>query len=292
MKLGFSLLSWVWLGGFILSSCSPAPAAVQENSATALPLSAPLTATAIPIETVRPSPTPSSTSTQIPPTATITPALLVCSPLDGYSLDQMAGLVSNPFHPPPPGSDDPHQAVDLADRQPGSQVALAGRVVQAVLEGSVAAVIQDRFPYGNALLVETPLEGLPIDLPAALGLTEPAPTPIPNLALNCPEVAPKNWQSGQSLYLLYAHLQQAPDFRSGDPITCGQAIGFVGESGNALNPHLHLEVRLGPSGARFNSLAHYDNSATLEEMDNYCTWRVRGVFRLVDPMGLLGLSGP
>ena len=291
MKLRFSLLGWVWVVGFFLVGCQPAPATVQESSPTPLPSWVPLTVTAISTETASPSFTPTGTSTPIPPTPTLTPALSICSPLEGYSLGQMAGLVSNPFHPPLPGSDDPHQAVDLADRQPDSQIALAGRVVQAVLGGGVAAVIQDRFPYGNALLVETPLEGLPNSLPAALGLTEPASTPIPNLALTCPDVVQKNWKAGQSLYLLYAHLQQAPTFLPGDPITCGQAIGIVGDSGNALNPHLHLEVRLGPSGVRFSSLAHYDNSATLEEMDNYCTWRVRGVFRLVDPMRLLGLSG-
>jgi murein DD-endopeptidase MepM/ murein hydrolase activator NlpD len=292
MKLGFPLLGWMWVVGFVLASCQPVPAAVQAGSSTALPSSALLKSTVPPMETASPSFTPASTSTQIPPTVALTPALSICSPLEGYSLNQMAGLVSNPFHPSPPGSDDPHQAVDLADRQPDSQIALAGRVVQAVLGGSVAAVIQDRFPYGNALLVETPLEGLPNDLPAALGLSEPAPTPIPNLVLTCPDVVPKNWQASQSLYLLYAHLQKAPAFQPGDPLTCGQALGFVGDSGNALNPHLHLEVRLGPSGARFSSLAHYDNSATLEEMDNYCTWRVRGIFPLVDPMRLLSYSEP
>lgn len=281
----------MWLVGFALAACQPVPAAVPERSQTALPSSAPFTATVTPMKTASPSFTLTSTSTQIPPTAALTPAFSICSPLEDYSLDQMAGLVSNPFHPPPPGSDDPHQAVDLADRQPDSQIALAGRVVQAVLGGSVAAVIQDRFPYGSALLVETPLEKLPNDLPAALGLTEPASTPFPNLNLNCPEVVQRNWQADQSLYLLYAHLQQAPTLRPGDAVACGQALGFVGDSGNALNPHLHLEVRLGPSGARFGSLAHYDNSATLEEMDNYCTWRVRGVFSLVDPMRLLGFSG-
>jgi hypothetical protein len=291
MKLGFPLLDWIWVVGFVLAGCQPVPAAVLESSPTALLLGAPLTSTHTPMETARPSFTPASTSTQIPPTAALPPALSICSPLEGYSLDQMAGLVSNPFHPPPPGSDDPHQAVDLADRQTDSQIALAGRVVQAVLGGSVAAVIQERFPYGNALLVETTLEGLPTDLPAELGLTEPASTPIPNLALTCPDVITKNWQAGQSLYLLYAHLQKVPAFQPGDPITCGQAVGLVGDSGNALNPHLHLEVRLGPSDVRFSSMAHYVNSATLEEMDNYCTWRVRGVFRLVDPMRLLGLSG-
>jgi hypothetical protein len=47
-------------------------------------------------------------------------------------------------------------------------------------------------------------------------------------------------------------------------------------------------MRLGPAGVRFSSLAHYDASATIEEMFNYCTWRVSGLFQLVDPMLLLG----
>lgn len=238
-------------------------------------------------ETTRPALVPTRTATALPPSAT--PAPWLCSPLEGYHLDQISSLVVNPFSPPPPGSDDPHQGVDLADRQPGSQIALAGRLVQAALSGKVAAVIRDRFPYGNALLVESPLDELPKDWRAALSLEDPFPTPQPNLALTCPDVVPKNWQAGQSLYLLYAHLQQAPEFEPDDPILCGQGLGNVGDSGNALNPHLHLEVRLGPAGARFSSLAHYDNSATLEEMDNYCTWRVRGIFRLVDPLQLLGL---
>jgi murein DD-endopeptidase MepM/ murein hydrolase activator NlpD len=210
--------------------------------------------------------------------------------LEGYALEQIPGLVSNPFHPPAPGSDDPHQGVDLADLLPGSQVAVSGRVVRAVVEGSVAAVIQDRFPYGNALLVETPIEILPGALLSGLGLSEAAPTSMPNLSLTCPNVVQKNWGEGQSLYLLYAHLQGAPVFQPGDTITCGQEIGNIGSSGNALNPHLHLEARFGPPGARFDSMAHYDNSATPAEMDHYCTWRVRGIFRLVDPLFLLGLS--
>ena len=201
----------------------------------------------------------------------------------------MPALVSNPFAPPPPGSDDPHQAVDLADRAEGSGIALAGREVQAVLSGSVAAVIDDRFPYGNALLVETTLDGFPEAWIEALGLAEPIPTLQPVPALTCPDVVPKNWGKDTSLYLLYAHLQQAPAFQPGDAVSCGQGIGNVGDSGNALNPHLHLEVRQGPAGVRFTSLAHYDNRATPEEMDQYCTWRVRGIFRLVDPLKLLSL---
>jgi murein DD-endopeptidase MepM/ murein hydrolase activator NlpD len=288
MKPGYWQLGWILIAQLLLTGCQAASTSIQESTSTFTPQAVGLVATTLPTQTTRPTVTLTTTSTFLPPTFTPIPTLAICSPLEGYTLDQMASLVSNPFHPPPPGSDDPHQAVDLADRQPGSQIALTGRVVQAVLAGSVAAVIQNRFPYGNALLVETPLAGLPDDLLSALGLTEPAPTSVPNLALTCPEVVQQNWGTGESLYLLYAHLQKVPVYQPGDSLDCGQGIGFVGDTGNALNPHLHLEVRLGPAGARFSSMAHYDNSATLEEMDNYCTWRVRGIFRLVDPMLLLG----
>ena len=58
-------------------------------------------------------------------------------------------------------------------------------------------------------------------------------------------------------------------------------------SGNALNPHLHIEARIGPSDASFSSLAHYDASATIEEMQNYCLWRISGLFRVLDPLQVL-----
>jgi hypothetical protein len=34
-------------------------------------------------------------------------------------------------------------------------------------------------------------------------------------------------------------------------------------------------------------MAHYDNTAQIEEMGNYCLWRVSNVFQLVDPLRLL-----
>jgi murein DD-endopeptidase MepM/ murein hydrolase activator NlpD len=92
------------------------------------------------------------------------------------------------------------------------------------------------------------------------------------------------------LYLLYAHLQVAPDLQLGDQVACGGAIGAIGDSGNALNPHLHLELRIGPQASRFHSMAHYDASATPEEMASYCTWRVSGQYQLIDPLKLLRLS--
>ena len=68
--------------------------------------------------------------------------------------------------------------------------------------------------------------------------------------------------------------------------TCGQVIGAIGESGNALNPHLHLEVRLGPAGVRFPGMAHYDSGASPDEMAAYCQWRVSGAFLTLDPLRL------
>ena len=76
----------------------------------------------------------------------------------------------------------------------------------------------------------------------------------------------------------------------GDWLQCGWEIGTVGMSGNALNPHLHLEMRVGPAGARFNSMAHYISSASNEEMANYCAWRVSGQFQVVDPMLLFSIE--
>jgi murein DD-endopeptidase MepM/ murein hydrolase activator NlpD len=69
-------------------------------------------------------------------------------------------------------------------------------------------------------------------------------------------------------------------------VKCGEQIGTVGESGNALNTHLHFEVRIGPSGSRLGSMSHYNTSASPEEMNAYCTWRVREQFQVLDPMQL------
>ncbi len=279
---------------FLLISLALLTAACQKGFAISPPPT--LLPTASPSPTLAPTeraPVPLATLTptlvrwsDLPtPTPTLTPTVSICSPLHGYSQDQIPGLVSNPFNPPPPGSDNPHAGVDLADRQPGSLIALAGRPVQAVLPGAAAAVVADRFPFGNALIVETPLSNLPPAWVAGLNLPLPFKGPAPHTTLTCPSTGLPIFDSDQqSIYILYAHMQEKPQLRLDDTVACGQRIGLVGSSGNALNPHLHLEARVGPSGARFQSLSHYDNHATLAEMDAYCTWTVRGIFQVIDPL--------
>ena len=260
----------------LLAGCAAAPAG--STPTLTMPMLPTLTQTR-----PAPSPVPSQTAspTEAPSTA---PAPRACSPLEGFDRAQLLAAVSNPFHPPPPGSDQPHAGVDLAVTAPGSKVAQAGHAVQAFFAGRVAAVVRDRFPFGNALIVETPLQDLA--LPAGFGVPTLAPTPAAIQALTCPAPAPtqSDFAAPRSLYILYAHLPAAPAFALGDALSCGQTLGQVGMSGNALNPHLHFETRLGPPGLSFASLAHYDVSASPQEMAAYCDWSVRGIFQLVDPL--------
>jgi murein DD-endopeptidase MepM/ murein hydrolase activator NlpD len=179
--------------------------------------------------------------------------------------------------------------VDFAVLDQINTYAVEGEPVQAVLSGNVAGLISERFPYGFAIMVETPLDDSTQYNPTWIRIPTPAPTRGPHPILTCPEpTTPITWDSDtRSLYLLYAHLQSAPDWQLGDSVTCGDTLGTIGSTGNAINPHLHLEIRVGPSGATFRSMAHYDASASPDEMANYCTWRVSDLFQVLDPMELL-----
>jgi murein DD-endopeptidase MepM/ murein hydrolase activator NlpD len=175
---------------------------------------------------------------------------------------------------------------------PGSRVAVAGHPVQAAYPGHVAAVIRDRFPYGSAVLIETSIDSYPSEWWNTMAVPAASPTLVPRSALTCPTgFEPTITDDGKrSLYILYAHLQQINDVEIGDEVICGQMIGTIGDSGNALNPHLHFEARSGPSGLRLPAMAHYDSSATVEEMSSYCLWRISGLFQLVDPLKVLRLD--
>lgn len=257
--------------------CAPVQAAEES---TALPV-----ASATSEEPRLPSPIP-ATST-IVPTATMTavPEAQICSPFAGWDRVQLIESISNPFHPPATRSDDPHQGVDFSDLDPDFGYAREGLAVYAVLAGRVAGVIADRFPYGNAVVIETTLD----DLPAGLAIPEKYSEPAVATALTCPPAAELTGGQGkpQALYLLYAHLQEQLEVAVGDSIECGQPLGNVGGTGNALAPHLHLEARAGPAGQQFTSMAHYMSSASETEMANYCVWRVSGQFPLLDPMMLI-----
>jgi murein DD-endopeptidase MepM/ murein hydrolase activator NlpD len=210
--------------------------------------------------------TPSATPRDATQTPTPLPAFRFCSPLAEHTLKDLEEILTNPFNPPPPGKDGGHHGVDFAYYRRGDRLSILGVPVDSVMAGQVAAAIQNRIPYGNMVIVETSVGGLPEELVRRLKIP-----------------------AGQSLYLLYAHMNAAPRVEIGQDLECGQALSEVGNTpkGWSSDPHLHLEVRIGPPGAVFEGMVFYDTGATLQEMENYRRWRMSGEFQMIDPMALL-----
>jgi murein DD-endopeptidase MepM/ murein hydrolase activator NlpD len=243
----------------LLSACT-APVSVPTATSTAM-----TTATSA----LAPKPAPTLAPTVIP-SLTPTPVIEVCSPLMNHALSELPGFISRGFITPSANQDDGHHGVDLSHYRLGKEAGILGDPVQAVLPGKIAAVVNDRPPYGNMLIIEVPYQNLP---PALVELAQ-----IP---------------AGESLYLLYAHLEDRPDLTIGQPVACGQNISQVGNTGCLpCGPHLHFETRWGPPGITFNGMAYYTADATPDEMKNYRTWRMSDTFHLFDPMILLSLPQP
>jgi len=270
----------IWLAG----CASPTPAAtVAPPSQTPPP-----TASYTPPPSATPSPLPSATSA---PSATPAPQFEMCSPLEGLTLAALPEIVTQPFDQPRPGLDDGHHGVDFAYYRRGERIGITGLPVYSALNGRVVVALQDKLVYGNAVLIETPLQDLPPAILQQLSLPTPAPTVAPP-NLSCPTGEEAfNWQSPQrSLYLIYAHLNQPPQVKSGDAIRCGQQIGEVGNTGRSGNPHLHLETRIGPAGAPLTDIDHYFGGVSPQARAGYCAWRVSGLFQIFDPMRLLSIQ--
>jgi len=269
----------------ILSACSPAEAVEIQPAGTS-----PIPPTYSPTRTVPPSPT------LIP--ATPTPALqnTICSPLETETLVTLPEIITNPYKQPRIGIDDgppTHHGVDFAHYRRGDLLSLEGVAILSALDGEVVTVINDRFPYGYAIIVETPLNTISPDLLNRIDLPEKLSPVDPDPKFNwTPSELPfKLSDSETSLYIVYAHLQSLPEVQVGEHVICGQRIGQVGNSGDSSNPHLHFETRIGPSGARFESMAYYISNSTAAERYNYIVWRVSNLFQVFDPMKLLNLDG-
>jgi murein DD-endopeptidase MepM/ murein hydrolase activator NlpD len=235
--------------------------------------------------------------TAIPDIAIETPVTpQICSPLSDFSLPELKNIISNPFAPAmlEDARDGGHHGVDFAYyTYPDTDKAMLGAPIQAVLSGRIVSVSAGRPPYGNLILIETPLSDLPEAVRALFSIYPRATPSIAETHLTCPhmDASQVKWDySRASLYTLYAHMQLPAEHQIEDEVACGEVIGRVGTSGSSVNPHLHLEMRFGPGGASFTSLAHYSGDASAEEMAAYCTWRVSGVFQLIDPMLVIATS--
>lgn len=255
-------IAWIPLVtlGVFLAACATQPVFTEENEPTeseseVLPSASPSSS---PITAVSPSPKP----TELVITR-------LCSPLFEHDLARIQDYVSNPFAEPVTSNlEMGHHGVDFSYfSKDGVGPPIDGTPLQAVMTGRVAGLGFDRLPYGNMIVIETAFERLPSQI-----------------------ISQYDMSVGSSLYLLYAHMLEGPEFTFGQEIECGQVIGHVGGSGFSGNPHLHLETRVGPSGLTLPPMVFYDTTATLEEQTAYQKWRFAGDFILFDPMILLSNS--
>jgi len=209
------------------------------------------------------------------------------SPLKSINKDELVNLVSNPFQSPSFGQDDGHHGVDFAFYTYREFESIDNHAVLSIFPGNISAVIFNRPPYGNAIIIETELKDIDDNILTKIDQLNLLNEIHTSSYLNCPdysEIDIRDASKKESLYVLYGHLKNEPAFVIGEEISQGEMIGNVGNSGNSGNPHLHFETRIGPAHATFNTLAHYDNSATLQEMTNYCIWRVSNLFSLFNPI--------
>jgi murein DD-endopeptidase MepM/ murein hydrolase activator NlpD len=246
----------------------------------------PPTATTVPTTTDTPLPTDTPTPTSTPdPSA----GFMVSSPLQDIKLSELKEIVSNPFNAPSPGMDDGHHGVDLSYYSRGSHSQMLGIGIYSVFPGKVAATVTNRPPYGNMIIVETTFSAIP---PQFLAVFKPpsvaTPFPYNPRFIGCESLKDQSWsETPSSIYILYAHMKDPAGLKVGDPVKSGDLLGQVGNTGESGNPHLHLEMRLGPSGTEFASLSHYNTAATDEERLNYCTWRISGKYILLNPMDVI-----
>lgn len=275
-----------------------------ESTATLL-----VTETDLPTQTLTNTPTATASPTNTPgvtlqPTNTLLPLFtatsapastplamdfttLVASPLQSIGRTELTGIITQVFELPPAGEDSGHHGVDFGFWRRGNLTSIEGVPVLSVFPGKVASAYNRiRNPYGYMTIVETPLSSLPQDFVDSIQLSEESSVPTnPSNRLTCPTGFADWWDPNkQSLYVLYAHMKEPPLVKLGQTLITGDQVGLVGNTGASSAPHLHLEMRIGPSNASFTSMGHYDSTTTELERHNYCMWRISGEFQLLDPM--------
>lgn len=254
------------------------PAATKDNTPSkTVQIEASLTVTPIAAKNLH--------SNDVQPSTTPTPSCAAQSPLAGISLDELSEIVSNPYQQPRPGMDDGHHGVDFAFYQYKTWTSIARHELLPVFPGKVAGITNDLPPYGNMLIIETDLQLIDFNFQNYPTTDIQEVTHLRCSPFLNPPVNILNQE--YSLFTLYAHLAESPPFEIGDQITSDQVIGLVGNTGMSGNPHLHLEMRIGPKDAHFLPMGHYANDLPVETMDEYCEWRVSNWFALNDPMDLL-----
>ena len=164
--------------------------------------------------------------------------------LSGYPPLVVGAVLDSGFGPRRVSGDggrwDFHPGVDLD--------APLGTPVWAIADG----VVHDRdFDGPNTLFIEHPL---------------PAPIVF-------------HGQSVDRFFVMYSHLDTI-DVAIGEPVEAGQQVGTVGDTGDAVEPHLHAEVRLGAWCSLRYAVDHPESDCSL------------GFDPAINPVRLVGGSTP
>ncbi|MBN9605374.1 MAG: M23 family metallopeptidase [Actinomycetales bacterium] len=84
----------------------------------------------------------------------------------------------------------------------------SGAAIYAIADGVVLSHVEDDWSYGNNVVIRHQIDGQTVDS-------------------------------------LYAHMQPGTcPLQPGDPVSVGDFVGLVGETGEATGPHLHLEIHV------------------------------------------------
>lgn len=218
----------------------------------------------MPSQTAVPSASPIPSLTPIPITG-------ICSPLQDHPLAELFDYVTQAFVAPLGANRETgHHGVDIAYfRRAGDGPHIDGTAIQSVLTGQVAGLGYNPV-YGNYIILETAAQFLP------------------DSVINLYSIG-----DSQSIYLLYAHMKDLASFTLADTVECARVVGAVGDSGDQFfvsDPHLHFEIRVGPSGIQLAPMSFYDTLATEQEKAEYLYWRTDEIFSLQDPMLLMNLA--
>lgn len=207
-------------------------------------------------------------ATPIKPHFLVTGTQHICSPLAIQPLDKLTEIITQPFIMPllmqdGSYSDGGHHGLDLGFVLRGKQRFLGTPILSAI-DGKVASIIRNRPPYGNMVMLETSFDNIPPQIVAAHSIP--------------PE---------DSLYTVYAHLQNLQPLEIGQIVKCGHQIAEAGLTGITSGPHLHLETRWGPANSTFSSMGAYRGDITPDEMKVYKLWRMSHTYQLFDPFELI-----
>ena len=206
-----TVLTFLFL--LFLSACSPAPEAMPTQIPTEMPTSVP-SSTPLPLATETPIPTSEPTATLVPLSVSE-----ICTPLRDHDIAKLPEYVTKPYSETlTSNKEQGHHGVDFAYLyKDGDGPVIEGVEILSIMDGVVVSFTNNRNPYGNMMMVETPYQLLPPEVIVFYDI-----------------------KSNQSMYHLYAHLLDNPTLAVGQAVKCGDTLGQVGNTGNSGNPHLHL----------------------------------------------------